>query len=287
MEDSMSNKHLPRLFAQALNDKHVELFDVFIHPEYNNHNAYVEPGPAGVKAFFRHYLDAFPDTKVVMEDVIESGDRISARFTYNGTFSKPFMGYQPNSAAIEMRSIDIWRVKDGTFIEHWDELNLLEVFQQRRSDGEKAGETMNYLIWTVSLIGILSTAVVCGTDMFFLTVGRPALRLASPSVGTEVMGFIHLFGDARMPVWGISAIFVELRACPVQREWTSRVLFRPSLSMLILFVVIYNRLSKPINRLQTEAAKTGGRLDNARELQASWDRSVMIRAPLLVASLRS
>lgn len=45
-------------------------------------------------------------------------------------FSKPFMGYQPNSAAIEMRSIDIWRVKDGTFIEHWDELNLLEVFQQ-------------------------------------------------------------------------------------------------------------------------------------------------------------
>ena len=65
---------------------------------------------------------------------------------------------------------------------------------------------MNYLIWTVLLIGILSTAVVCGTDMFFLTVGRPALRLASPSVGTEVMGFIHLFGDARMPVWGISAI---------------------------------------------------------------------------------
>src|SRR6266705_172843 len=111
MEDSMSNKHLPRLFVQALNDKRVELFDEFIHPEYNNHNA-------------------FPDTKVVMEDVIESGDRISARFTYNGTFSKPFMGYQPNSAAIEMRSIDIWRVKDGTFIEHWDELNLLEVFQQ-------------------------------------------------------------------------------------------------------------------------------------------------------------
>jgi predicted SnoaL-like aldol condensation-catalyzing enzyme len=130
MEDSMSNKHLPRLFAQALNDKRVELFDEFIHPEYNNHNAYVEPGPAGVKAFFRHYLDAFPDTKVVMEDVIESGDRISARFTYNGTFSKPFMGYQPNSAAIEMRSIDIWRVKDGKFVEHWDELNLLEVFQK-------------------------------------------------------------------------------------------------------------------------------------------------------------
>jgi hypothetical protein len=143
---------------------------------------------------------------------------------------------------------------------------------------------MNYLIWTVSLIGILSTAVVCGTDMFFLTVGRPALRLASPSVGTEVMGFIHLFGDARMPVWGISAILSNFLLALFSGSG-HRGFYFASLSMLILFVVIYNRLSKPINRLQTEAAKTGARLDNARELQASWDRSVMIRTPLLVASL--
>jgi steroid delta-isomerase-like uncharacterized protein len=126
----MSNKHLQQLFAQALNEKRIELFDEFIHPEYNNHNAYVEPGPAGVKAFFRHYLDAFPDTKVAIEDVIEEGGRISARFTYNGTFTNTFMGYPSNSAAIQMRSIDIWRVKDGKLVEHWDELNLLEVFQQ-------------------------------------------------------------------------------------------------------------------------------------------------------------
>ena len=126
----MSHKHLAQLFAQSLTEKRLELFDEFIHPGYHNHNAYVEPGPAGVKAFFRHYLDAFPDATVVMDDVIEEGDRISARFTYTGTFSKPFMGYRPNNAAVHMRSIDIWRVKDGRFIEHWDELNLLEVFQQ-------------------------------------------------------------------------------------------------------------------------------------------------------------
>ena len=58
-----------------------------------------------------------------------------------------------------------------------------------------------------------------------------------------------------------------------------------SLLMLILFVVIYARLSKPINRLQTKAAKNGESLDNGRELQASWDRSLIIRVPLLVVSL--
>jgi len=47
----------------------------------------------------------------------------------------------------------------------------------------------------------------------------------------------------------------------------------------------YNRLSKPINRLQTEAAKTWITIENARQLQASWDRSLMIRVPLLSVSM--
>jgi len=143
---------------------------------------------------------------------------------------------------------------------------------------------MNHLIWPVSLVGILSTAVVFGADIFFLTVGRPALRLASPAAVTEVMGFFHAYGDARMPIWGVLAILSNLLLGLLTRGG-HRGLYLLSVSMLILFVVLYNRSSKPINRLQTEAAKTGGRLDNARELQASWDRSVMFRTPLLVASL--
>jgi len=54
MEHFTSNKHLPRLFAQALNEKRIELFDEFIHPEYNNHNPQVQPGPAGVQALRSH-----------------------------------------------------------------------------------------------------------------------------------------------------------------------------------------------------------------------------------------
>jgi hypothetical protein len=83
---------------------------------------------------------------------------------------------------------------------------------------------MNHMIEPLSLVGILSTAVVYGTDMFFLTAGRPALRLASPSAVTEVMGFIHSFGDARMPIHRVD--LVELVSCPVRRERTSWILFR-------------------------------------------------------------
>jgi len=142
---------------------------------------------------------------------------------------------------------------------------------------------MNTLLEALPVIGILSTAVVSGTDVFFLTVGRPALQRASPSSGTEVMGFFHQFADARMPIWGVLAILSNLLLALFNRSG-HRGFYFTSFGMLILFLVIYNLLSK-INRLQTEAAKTGATLNNARELQASWDRSVMIRTPVILASL--
>ena len=143
---------------------------------------------------------------------------------------------------------------------------------------------MNHWMWLFSLVGILSTAVVLGTDMFFLTVGRSALSLASPSAGTEIMGFFHMFADARMPIWGVLAILSNLLLVVFSRGG-QRWFYLASLLMMILFVILYNLLSKPINRLQIEAAKTGKRLDNSRELQASWDRVLLIRVPLLVVSL--
>jgi hypothetical protein len=143
---------------------------------------------------------------------------------------------------------------------------------------------MNHWMWAVSFIGVLSTAVVCGTDMFFLTVGRPALRLASSSAGTEVMGFFHMFADARMPIWGVSAILTNFLLAVFSRG-EQRWLYFASIFMLILFVVIYARLAKPINQIQTKAARTGESLNHGRELQASWDRSLNVRVPLLVVSL--
>jgi hypothetical protein len=143
---------------------------------------------------------------------------------------------------------------------------------------------MNHWMWPVALVGILSTAVVLGTDMFFLTCGRPALKLASSSAGTEVMGFFHMIADARMPVWVVAAILCNLLLAVFSRS-EQRWFYFASLLMLIPFVIAYFRLSKPINQIQTEAAKTGKSLDNARELQASWDRSLIIRVPLLVVSL--
>ena len=113
---------------------------------------------------------------------------------------------------------------------------------------------MNHWMWPVSLVGILSTAVVCGTDMFFLTIGRPALRLASPSAGTEVMGFLHMFADARMPIWGVSALLSNFLLVVLSRSG-QRWFYFASLFMLILFVIGYARLSEPIIKFKLKRQK--------------------------------
>jgi glucan phosphoethanolaminetransferase (alkaline phosphatase superfamily) len=142
----------------------------------------------------------------------------------------------------------------------------------------------HWMIWLAVPLGILSTAVVFGTDMFFLTIGRAALRQASETSVTEVMGFFHLFADARMPIWGILAILSNILLAAMSGHGLRRF-YVTSVLMLILFVVFYARFAKPINRIQTEAAQNDRNLANSRELQASWDRLLLVRVPLLLVSL--
>ena len=51
-------------------------------------------------------------------------------YRYEGTHTGNFFGYPATGNAFAMRSIHIWLVKDGRFVEHWDELNTLDIFSQ-------------------------------------------------------------------------------------------------------------------------------------------------------------
>ena len=62
--------------------------------------------------------------------VDEVRHNVAAYGIFRGTHTGDFMGIPASGKPVEMRSIDIWRIEDGMFVEHWDELNLMEMFQQ-------------------------------------------------------------------------------------------------------------------------------------------------------------
>jgi predicted ester cyclase len=71
---------------------------------------------------------AFPDLHYVIEDSIESGDRIVHRLTASGTMKGDFMGMPATGKRATWTEIHIGRVVNGRLAEHWglvDQLGML------------------------------------------------------------------------------------------------------------------------------------------------------------------
>ena len=125
-----NGQELAGTFVKMINTHDPDLVDQLMTEDYINHNAFVDDGREANRQFWHAFFVALPDVSASMEDLVISGDRVVGRFVYRGTHTGDFMGIPATGRAVEMRSIDIWRTEDGRFVEHWDELNTLQVFQQ-------------------------------------------------------------------------------------------------------------------------------------------------------------
>ena len=139
-----------------------------------------------------------------------------------------------------------------------------------------------------ALIGILATAAVYGTDVFCAMVLRPALREVDDAALVAVMGNVHRYGDRRMPVPGVLGVVASAAAAVlavVDAHWFRVAASGVALLLLVVWLVVYARVSAPINRQLTAAADEGRTLPNGRALQAKWDSVIVARATLQGAAV--
>jgi Domain of unknown function (DUF1772) len=134
-----------------------------------------------------------------------------------------------------------------------------------------------------ALVAVLGTGVVYGTDVFCAMVQRPALARIDDLALLAVMGNVHRYGDRRMPVPGvlglvaaaISAVFAAASG-----RWTQAVAAGVAVVLLLVWLLIYLRVSAPINRRLTAAADQPAPSTDARALQRNWDKVITTRAVL-------
>jgi hypothetical protein len=147
------------------------------------------------------------------------------------------------------------------------------------------------LIHMSALIAVLGTAVVYGTDAFCAMVQRPALAAIDDRALVAVMGNVHRYGDRRMPLPGVIGMLAAATSAALAAaagNWAEAAPAATALGLLVVWLVLYTRNSKPINQQLTAAAVTGGTPPDARALQGKWDRIINARAiiqGLAVASL--
>src|SRR6266699_2484894 len=134
-----------------------------------------------------------------------------------------------------------------------------------------------------ALIAVLSTGVIYGTDAFCALVQRPALAGVDDATLTAVMGNVHRFGDRRLPVPGILGIIASAAAtvlAALAGRPVASATAGAALALLVAWLLLYLRVSAPINRALTAAADKHQTPSNARALQRDWDRIIVPRAVL-------
>ena len=86
-------------------------------------------GPKGLLYASQAFRSAVPDLHCAIEDLLVSGDKVTARLLFTGTHKGEFMGHPATGKQVRFFAIDILRIRGGKIVEDWhleDNLTLLE-----------------------------------------------------------------------------------------------------------------------------------------------------------------
>jgi steroid delta-isomerase-like uncharacterized protein len=121
-------------YVSAVNAHDTSSFPELFTGSYIQHSG---RSPSGLDAQienFRKIFAATPDHRMHVEDRIIAGDKVVARTTHTATHTQTFRGIPPTGKPFTYRTIDIWRVENGKFAEHWDLTDAAEVLRQLREN---------------------------------------------------------------------------------------------------------------------------------------------------------
>jgi steroid delta-isomerase-like uncharacterized protein len=133
MEGSMDHSTAIRRVYDLINSGDVEGFSRQLADDFVEREDLpgFPPTRAGVTQYFHMLLAAFPDLRMVPEDVIASGDKAVARVRMTGTHRGLFMGMPATGKRVEVALIDIIRFgDDGRALEHWGMVDQFTMMQQ-------------------------------------------------------------------------------------------------------------------------------------------------------------
>ena len=147
---------------------------------------------------------------------------------------------------------------------------------------------MRTLIEVVASLAILANAVIYGTDVFGAIVLRPAVAAVDDRTLTQLLGHIHRIADRRLRAITIAGLITTVATAALSAasgHWVSTAAGALATLALIIFIGIYNRVSKPVNTALTAAALADRVPDDARQLQARWDSVINARVGLQTIAL--
>jgi predicted ester cyclase len=109
-----SNKRLVQQLYDTLNSGKLDELSRVIGPDYLAADG--SRGPQAFGAVIGRLRTAFPDIHYTIDDLVAEGDRVTARWTWRGTFSGQFRDISPTGERVANTGMAIFRVADGKIV---------------------------------------------------------------------------------------------------------------------------------------------------------------------------
>ena len=87
-------------------------------------------GLKDAKQSMNEFLNAFPDLRYTLDDMVVEGNKVAIRCTVTGTHKGEFMGIPSTNKKIKVQAFAIDRVVDGKIVEEWGIYDTLDLMQQ-------------------------------------------------------------------------------------------------------------------------------------------------------------
>ena len=127
------NKAIIRAFVETVwNGRQLDRADEVVAADFIDHAPLPgqAPGLEGVKRKWAMYLDAIPDFRVTIKDLMAEGDKVAVRRSYEGTHRGELLGIPAHWQAVAVWRHQYSRLAEGRIAEHWEQLDRLALMQQ-------------------------------------------------------------------------------------------------------------------------------------------------------------
>lgn len=134
MYTSEQNKAIVLRFNRDfIENGNLDAFNEIVSPGFINQTAPegVPKGPEGVIYFFNYFLrPAFPGFTVEICRQVAEDNTVTTHKIFHCTHKGEFMGIPATGKNVDIEVMDIIRLEDGKFIEHWNVVDWSSVLQR-------------------------------------------------------------------------------------------------------------------------------------------------------------
>ena len=87
----------------------------------------------GFKQFINLLWKAFPDIRIMFDDIIIEGNKVACRYNLTGTHKGEFVDLRPTDKQFRVNGMTVFSFRDTKCIERWNLVDMMSLMEQLRT----------------------------------------------------------------------------------------------------------------------------------------------------------